>query len=104
MVLTLMPDLLDLMERPTYPDGVPQDVCLLFEKLSLEVAAMGFERYSARAVLHRIRWHHQIERGERGFKANNNWTPAMSRWFMKRNPRLDGFFELRERTEIEDDV
>lgn len=79
----------------SYPAKVPHDVCDLFEKLSREVFAIGFEHYSARAVLHRIRWHYHIDTGNREFKANNNWTPAMARWFMHRHPECGDFFRLR---------
>lgn len=96
-------DLLSYAPPASYPDGVPVDVCLLFERLALDVAAAGFTHYSADAILHRIRWHNQIEKGNRGFKANNNWTAPLARWFLKRNPHLPKFFELRERTEIEND-
>jgi hypothetical protein len=78
------------------PDGVPVDVCLLFEKLALEVRALGFERYSARAIIHRIRWHEQIDKGNREFKCNNNWTPSMARWVIAKHPNMTEFFELRE--------
>ena len=46
-----------------YPEGVPVDVCHSFEKLAIEVRALGFKRYSADAILHRVRWHMHIERG-----------------------------------------
>jgi hypothetical protein len=83
---------------PDYPEGVPLEVCGLFEKLSHELVDRGFERYSADAILHRIRWEMHIARGDRAFKANNNWTPALARWLMKRSPgAFGGFFELRER-------
>jgi len=81
---------------PDYPFGPPPDVCQLFERLALQIRAQGFARYSARAILHRIRWHYHIERGMREFKCNNNWTPAMARWCQARHPvELDGFFEFR---------
>lgn len=82
-------------ERPPCPFPVPLDVCTLFEKLALEVFSRGWEHYSARAILHRIRWHYEIEVGERGFKANNNWTPALARWFMKLHPETGDFFHTR---------
>jgi hypothetical protein len=85
--------------RPSRPDffpsGIPHDVCELFEQLALQIRGQGFARYSARAILHRIRWHYHIERGMREFKCNNNWTPTMARWCLNRNPQLEGFFELR---------
>jgi hypothetical protein len=93
----IQPDLFD------FPDGVPRDVCELFETLALRLRVRGFRRYSARAILHQIRWHHHVDRGDRGFKANNNWTPGMARWFMERHPEMDGFFELREQVMSEDE-
>ena len=80
-----------------FPDGIPAAVCLKFESLALELRERGFHRYSADAILHRIRWHWQVERGDRGFKANDHWTAPLARWFMKRNPKAGKFFELRER-------
>jgi hypothetical protein len=50
-----------------YPDGIPRDVCLYFEKLALDLIRDGHKRYSADGILHRIRWHWQVERGDRGF-------------------------------------
>jgi hypothetical protein len=76
--------------------GVPENVVWLFEELALQIASKGWPRYSARAILHRIRWHYHIEKGNREFKCNNNWTPRMARWFMERHPQLGEFFETRE--------
>lgn len=81
-----------------YPDDIPTTVCDLFERLALEVAGRGFKRYSADSILHRLRWHFNIEKGDRGFKCNNNWTAPLARWFLGRHPELAKFFELRERT------
>lgn len=80
-----------------YPAGIPADVCDLFERLALEVNGRGYARYSSDAVLHRIRWHMQIERGNRAFKCNDHWTAPLARWFLARHPECRGFFELRER-------
>lgn len=93
------PDLFAALRPTAYPDGVPRDVCDLFEKLALEVYAMGFDHYSARDLTARIRWHHQIDRGDREFRVNNNWSPALARWFISRHPSMDEFFELRESPE-----
>lgn len=79
------------------PSGVPEDVAGLFETLALQVIEQGFGRYSADAILHRIRWHKQIDKGDRDFKANNNWTAPLARWFMARHPEHKAFFETRER-------
>lgn len=82
---------------PLYPDGVPPDVCLLFEELALQVRAAGWQRFSSDAILHRIRWTHHVERGNRAFKCNDHWTAPLARWFLYRHPDMQGFFELRSR-------
>lgn len=81
------------------PEGIPSEVASLFERLALSVAEKGHTRYSADAILHRIRWHFNIERGDREFKCNDHWTSQLSRWFLARHPRLkeQKFFELREK-------
>lgn len=78
---------------------IPAEVCLKFEELALGVAAQGWKRYSADAILHRIRWHHHVERGDRAFKANDHWTAPLARWFLTRHPEMPDFFELRERVD-----
>lgn len=81
----------------SYPDGIPADVCDLFEKLATQLRKDGFERFSADAILHRIRWEMRVERNNRAFLVNNNWSAPLARWFIKRNPTASKFFELRER-------
>ena len=77
--------------------SVPADVVQLFEDLTWQVWETGRNHYSARAILHQIRWHHEIHLGNRRFKCNNNWTPIMARRLMKKYPQqLTGFFRTRE--------
>ena len=80
---------------------VPLEVLTLFEKLTLDVVESGWEHYSADAILHRIRWHYHIEKGDRTFKCNNNWTAELSRWFMDKYPHHNGFFFTRIRSAID---
>lgn len=91
------PDLFAHADRASPPGDVPREVAELFEKLALEIRAAGYERYSADAILHRIRWHHRIEKRNREFVANDHWTAPLARWFLARHPDCEGFFELRER-------
>lgn len=77
------------------PSQVPFDVCNLFEELTLSLIRTGHDHYSARAVLHRIRWHHHVDIGNRDFKCNNNWTPDLARWFHRRYPLYKDFFFTR---------
>jgi hypothetical protein len=80
----------------TMIDGIPDEVVALFEQLALSLSA-DRKRYSADAILHRIRWHFTVERGDRDFKCNDHWTATLSRWFMVKYPHLNGFFETRTR-------
>ena len=84
-----------------YPDAIPPVICDLFERLALDVIDRGFKRYSADAILHRVRWHYHIERGDRGFKCNDHWTATLARWFIDRHPEHKKFFELRVRHVLE---
>jgi len=85
-----------MSDRLKCPFPIPLDVCHLFEKLAMEVWHRGWEHYSADAVLHRIRWHYDVDIGDRSFKANNNWTAPLARWFMMLHPEVgDTFFHTR---------
>ena len=77
--------------------AIPDAVVHLFEHLTFKAIDAGRKHYSADFILHRIRWHHQIERGEESFKCNNDWTAHLARWFMAVHPEHGGFFELRLR-------
>ena len=71
----------------------------LFVQFSFELILRGFKHYSARAVWHRIRWETDAPdaKGRReGYKLPNNHTPFYSRAFMKKYPKYDGFFRIRE--------
>lgn len=79
------------------PANVPADVVDLFESYALTVIASGAKRYSADAVLHRIRWHHFVEQGNRDFKINDHWSSSLARWFLAKHPEHIKFFEIRNR-------
>ncbi len=78
------------------PAGVPVDVADKFEELALVVARAGYRRYSADAILHRIRWNETVELGNRDFKCNDHWTAVLARWFLHHHPEHAGLFELRQ--------
>jgi len=81
----------------SYPPGIPEHICDKFAELALMVRSRGFDRYSARAILHRLRWHYQIERGDTHFKINNNYSARLARWVMREQPGMLGFFQTRDR-------
>ncbi len=86
----------DLFAPAAYPPGVPTDVCDLFETLALDLKAKGFAYYSARDITAYMRWHERVDRGNREFVINSNWSPALARWFIARHPDMAEFFTLRE--------
>lgn len=70
----------------------------LFVRYSRMALDRGFERFSAKAVFERLRWHLNFEtRGDDTFKINNNYTALYARKTMEEYPEFVGFFELRER-------
>jgi hypothetical protein len=79
------------MRRPV----IPLEVYELFDALALQVVARGYSRYSSDAILHRIRWHYHIDKGDREFKCNDHWTATLARWWLKKHPEYPEFFELR---------
>jgi hypothetical protein len=86
-----------MTNRKVSIEDVPRDVRDKFEELALYLINRGWQRYSARGIMHRIRWHITVEKNHREFKVNNNWSAPMSRWFLAKYPQHAGFFEVRER-------
>lgn len=78
-----------------YPADIPIEVCDKFVELAREAKRSGLRRFSADAILHRIRWHFVIEQRRGNWKCNNNWTATLARWAMQECPDLKGFFETR---------
>lgn len=78
-----------------YPQGIPIEVCNKFVELARMVKAAHYRRYSADALLHRLRWHMRIERGHTKFRINNNYSSVLARWAMDNHSDLQGFFETR---------
>lgn len=69
----------------------------LFRQYTFEIIRAGRRHYSADAILHRIRWHVDLEtRGSDRFKINNNHSAYYGRMFMKFYPEHKGFFRVRE--------
>lgn len=91
-------------DRMTTMADVPPEVAELFEKFTFQLIAGGRAHYSARAILHRIRWHFHVEKGNREFKCNDHWTPSLARWFMAKYPQYDDFFEIRRLWNDEEDA
>jgi hypothetical protein len=74
----------------------------LFVRFTFEALRTGRKRYSARDIIHRIRWHMNVELAAVDeFKINDHWSPYYARLFIDLYPMHAGIFEMRE---AEDDL
>lgn len=71
-------------------------ICNRFIRIAWGFLIRG-QKIGAKAIVERLRWNAATRKheGERYF-LNNNWTAYLARWAMQAEPRLDGFFNLRE--------
>lgn len=68
----------------------------LFRRFAAEARAAGLPRYSADALLHRIRWYVTIETKGDTFKVNNDWASYYARQLVADDPSYADFFEMRK--------
>ena len=78
-------------------DAKHPEVFDLFVAFSRELLTAGHESYSADAILHRIRWHFDVnEKRDSGFKINNNFSSRYARKLAAINPiEFGSFFRFR---------
>ena len=69
----------------------------LFVEFALSARRRGRERYSARAIMQRIRWEREVEQeAAEPFKISNLWSSRYARKLINSDPETwSGFFELR---------
>jgi len=79
-----------------FVDAQNPDVWRLFEQFTFHMIRRGFDHYSARAVLHRVRWETATPlEDQSNYKINNNWSPFYARKFHEKYPQYGGFFRNR---------
>lgn len=71
------------------------DVFETFRRIAREVRNAGHERYSAKCIFERIRWHETVVKRNADFLLNNSLTSAYSRALIKIDPSFANFFQLR---------
>jgi hypothetical protein len=72
------------------------EVYNLLVKFAREARNGRRKRYSIDAIVHRVRWHYDIEINRIDeFKINNNFTSRYARLIMQQEKDLAGFFEVR---------
>lgn len=64
-----------------------------FEKFTIEAIVKG-KKIGAKAIMERVRWEAEVEKGE-DWKCNNNWTAYYARVFAMKYPEHADFFEFR---------
>lgn len=72
------------------------EVFHLYRELAEKIRSQGWTRYSSDAIMHRIRWHFQVEQGARDWKLNDHYTSRYARLLMDIDPTFRGFFETRK--------
>lgn len=78
-------------------DEANPGVWSMFVRFAFELIACGRERYSADALLHRIRWEVAVSTIGDDFKVNNDFAALYARKFAQRHEKHAEFFQLRER-------
>lgn len=68
----------------------------MFERFALQAASVR-KHFSAKAIIHRIRWETEIEEIGSIFKLSDGWISHYARKFMEDHPELDGFFKTTNR-------
>ncbi len=71
------------------------EVYAAFKKFTIQAAATGRRRLSARLVIERLRWETMVTEGGSDFKINNDIAPGLARKLMTDHPLFAGFFETR---------
>ncbi len=71
------------------------EVWQLFKQLAAKAMVRGKKKFSARAILHLIRWEFEIEQGNAAFKVNDHYSSRCGRKLMQEDARFKDFFELR---------
>ena len=74
----------------------------LFKKYTHEALGANYDKYSARTIIHRIRWHTLVEtRSEDGFKIANAHSPYYARLYLFEHPHRAGVFQLNPASDAE---
>lgn len=81
----------------------------LFRELALRARATGRQRYSAWAIMNRVRWDYDIETHDPQsdkpeFKLSNDFIALYARLLITHEPELEGFLVIRPMSRLEPDA
>lgn len=80
------------------------EIFALFHRFAEELRRAGRKRYSADAIIQRIRWHMAVEVvSEDDFKINDHYSSRYARMLIDVYREFDGFFNLRRLREPKGD-
>lgn len=65
--------------------------------MSIQLEEAGFQRWSMKGLFEALRYQQALKTRGESFKLNNNYTALYARLLMDNEPRLEGFFEIRQR-------
>jgi hypothetical protein len=69
----------------------------LFVKYAKKVKASGYKHYGMHTIMHRVRWHINIDTEDPdGYKMDNNYSSRYARLLAKEYPEFEGFFHTRK--------
>ena len=76
-----------------------QEVLDEYIAAALKMKDRGFKHYSGQGIIHIVRYHRDLKHGPDSNepKINNNYGSWLARYAMLREPKLQGFFEIREK-------
>ncbi len=66
-----------------------------FRDNALRMKACGRKRYSAWAIINKVRWDYDLKTEGDEFKINNNHIALYARYMIHKHPEFKGFFNLR---------
>ena len=73
-------------------------ILLELRRLALKLKDAGHHKYSIRGLFEVLRFNAAVKTTGKKYKLNNNLTPFYARLLMETEPRLVGFFNLRNST------
>lgn len=73
------------------------NVWLEFEKMALNLIDKGHDHYSARTIVHVLRYQTHVGEFKSKYKINDHVSPMFARIFILIHPEHEGFFKIKNR-------
>jgi len=73
------------------------NVWLEFEKITLDLIDKGHDQYSARTIVHVLRYQTHVGEFKSKYKINDHVSPMFARIFILIHPKHEGFFKIKNK-------